>query len=64
MIYRTVLIFFLPDYNILVDVDGEYYHGYLNDSNGCQVDEERDNIRPLLIPEDFIFHVIVENKKI
>lgn len=56
--------FYLPDYNILIDADGDYYHGYLDDSNGEQVSEDRDDARLLLVPNDYIFHVIVESDKI
>lgn len=55
--------FYLPDYNILVDADGVYYHGYLDDSNGWQIDEDRDNKRLLLVPEGYMFHVIIESEK-
>lgn len=53
--------FFLPHYSMLIDVDGEYYHGYLDDSNGEQVSEDRDQIRTYLVGPNQIYNVIVES---
>lgn len=52
--------FYLPDYNIYVDCDGVYYHGYISDPDGKQVLECYDETRLSLIPDDAIFHIIVE----
>lgn len=52
--------FFLPKYNMLIDVDGEYYHGYLDDSNGLQISEDRDDARLLLVDNNYTFYVITE----
>ena len=55
--------FYLPEYKVLVDADGIYYHGYLDDSNGYQIDEERDDVRVEIVPDDHIYIVIVESNK-
>lgn len=52
--------FWLTKYKILVDIDGAYYHGYLDDSNGEQVSEDRDDIRVSLVDPDQIYVVITE----
>lgn len=52
--------FYLPKYKMYVDVDGVYYHGYLSDSNGNQVSEDRDDKRLMLIDPDEVFIVLSE----
>ena len=52
--------FYLPKYKMYIDIDGMYYHGYLDDSNGWQVDEDRDNKRMMLITDEEIYVVIPE----
>ena len=46
--------------NTLVDCDGQYYHGYLDDVNGTSVNNYSDDYRPLLVPEGVRFLVCVE----
>lgn len=53
--------FYLPKYKMYVDVDGVYYHGYLDDSNGEQISEDRDAIRVALIEPDEYYFVIIES---
>lgn len=53
--------FYLPKYKMYIDVDGVYYHGYLDDSNGEQVNEDRDAIRTYLISDPEIYVVIIES---
>ena len=53
--------FYLPKYKILIDADGLYYHGYLNDPDGVRVRDDYDVVRLSLIPKDHMFFVIVEN---
>lgn len=55
--------FYLPEYKMLIDADGLYYHGYLDDPNGKQVLEYYDDIRISLVPEGCRFHVIVEGNE-
>lgn len=55
--------FYLPDYKILIDCDGIYYHSYLSDPDGSHVLDYYDEDRIALIPEDHIFHVIVEGQE-
>lgn len=54
--------FYLPKYKMYIDVDGVYYHGYLDDSNGGQISEDRDAIRTYLIEEGEIYTVVVESE--
>ena len=44
----------------LVDCDGQYYHGYLDDINGTSVNNYSDDYRPLLVPSGVRFLVCVE----
>lgn len=44
---------------LLIDCDGEYYHGYLDDVNGRSVNPYVDEYRMLLVPEDVDFLVIL-----
>jgi len=52
--------FYLPEYKILLDTDGVYFHSYLSDPNGKQVRDDYDDVRLQLIPKDHIFHLIIE----
>ena len=53
--------FYLPEYKILIDADGSYFHSYISDPDGKQVLDYYDDIRLDLIPPDHIFHLIVES---
>lgn len=55
--------FYIPKYKLLIDADGVYFHSYLDDPDGVQVRDDYDEIRLMLVPEDHIFHVIVENEE-
>lgn len=55
--------FYLPDYKILIDCDGLYYHSYLEDPDGRHVMDYYDEDRLSLVPSDHIFHVIVEGQE-
>lgn len=55
--------FYLPDYKILVDCDGKFFHSYLEDPDGRHVEDYYDEDRLALIPKDHIFHVIVEGEE-
>lgn len=52
--------FYIPDYKILLDADGVYFHSYLSDPDGKFVGDDYDAIRISLIPNDHIFIVAVE----
>lgn len=52
--------FYLPEYKLLIDADGVYYHGYLDDPDGTRVREDYDEVRLKLTPEDYRLHIIVE----
>lgn len=52
--------FYLPEYRLLIDADGIYYHSYLSDPDGLHVRDDYDEVRIKLIPENHTFHVIVE----
>ena len=54
--------FYLPDHNTFIDVDGVYYHGYLDDSNGLQIDEIRDAVRVKLIDPGYYYFVVIESE--
>lgn len=58
-----VFDFYLPKYNMLIDCDGVYYHSYLDDPDGKHVLDYYDEERLALIPEGWIFHVIVEGNE-
>lgn len=51
---------FLPKYKILIDCDGEYWHSYLSDPDGCQVRDDGDEVRLYLVPNGMIFYLINE----
>ena len=55
--------FYLPDYKILIDIDGLYYHGYLDDPNGKQIIDEYDELRFHIIPKDHILYIIQEHNE-
>lgn len=55
--------FYIPKYKLLLDADGLYFHGYLDDPDGVRVLDYYDNVRLSLIPEDHIFHVLVETSE-
>lgn len=52
---------FLPEYNILIDCDGMFYHGYLDDPDGQWILPDNDSRRLELIPEGTRFLIIVED---
>lgn len=52
---------YLPEYRILIDCDGLFYHGYLDDPDGKWVLPDNDSRRLELIPEGFRFLIIVED---
>ena len=52
--------FFLPDCRLLIDADGIYFHGYLDDPDGVRVREDYDEVRLALVPEDCRFMVLIE----
>lgn len=52
---------FLPKYKILIDVDGSYYHAYLNDPDGKMVRDDYDDVRLYCVPTDYIYIVLVES---
>lgn len=45
----------------LIDADGEYYHGYLDDQNGKKVFTEYDITRTDFIPDGVKFVIVLEN---
>jgi hypothetical protein len=55
--------FYLPDYKFLIDCDGVYFHSYLEDPDGGKVTDYYDEDRLALVPQDHIFHVIVEGQE-
>lgn len=55
--------FFIPDYKLLIDADGAYFHGYLDDPDGMHVREDYDEVRLELVPEDCRLHIIVEGNE-
>lgn len=52
---------FLPKYNILIDCDGLFYHGYQDDSDGRWVNEDYDALRLTCISQGCRFLKIVES---
>lgn len=52
--------FYVPEYKILIDADGEYYHSYLSDPDGKRVRDDYDDVRLYLVPKDHIFILAVE----
>ncbi len=55
--------FYIPEYKLLIDADGLYFHSYLDDPDGVRVRDDYDETRLQLIPEDHTFHVIVEGQE-
>lgn len=55
--------FYLPDYKLLIDADGVYFHSYLSDPDGKAVRDDYDNVRLSLIPPDHEFYLIVEGNE-
>lgn len=55
--------FYIPEYKILLDADGVYYHSYISDPDGKQVREDYDEVRMYLVPEDHIFILAVEGQE-
>lgn len=53
--------FYLPDYKILIDCDGEYWHSYISDPDGNRVRDDYDDVRLYLVPNDHVFYLIVES---
>ena len=51
----------LPDHKILIDCDGLFYHGYLEDPDGKWIQPFNDTRRLSLIPEGYRFLIIVES---
>lgn len=58
--YSHEFDFYLPEYKLLIDADGLYYHSYLSDPDGVRVRDDYDEVRLYLVPEDHIFELIVE----
>ena len=55
--------FYIPEYSILLDADGVYFHSYLSDPNGKQVLDCYDDVRLASIPEDHTFILAVEGEE-
>lgn len=55
--------FYLPKYKILIDADGLYWHSYLDDPDGKRVLTHYDNVRIKLVPEDYMFFLIIEDNE-
>lgn len=55
--------FYIPDYKILIDCDGKYFHSYMSDPDGSHVEDYYDESRIAIVPKDHIFHVIVEGQE-
>ena len=53
--------FYIPQYKILIDADGVYYHAYLADADGRHSRDDYDDVRMFLVPNGFAFFIIVEN---
>jgi len=61
--YSHEFDFYLPDYKLLIDADGLYFHSYLNDPDGVRVRDDYDEVRLHLVPEDHMFYLIVETQE-
>lgn len=61
--YSHEFDFYLPDFNLLLDADGVYYHSYLDDPDGERVRDDYDEVRLALVPEHCRLHVIVEGNE-
>ena len=55
--------FYIPQYKILIDADGVYYHAYLSDADGKHSRDDYDDVRLSMIPPDHMFFVIVEKQE-
>lgn len=55
--------FYIPEYKILLDADGVYYHSYISDPDGKQVRDDYDEVCMYLVPEDHIFILAVEGQE-
>lgn len=55
--------FYLPELKLLIDADGLYYHGYLDDPNGKQVLDYYDEDRLALTPPDHHLFIIPEGSE-
>lgn len=61
--YSHEFDFYLPDFNLLLDADGVYYHSYLDDPDGERVRDDYDEVRLSLVPEGCRLHVIIEGNE-
>lgn len=52
--------FYIPEYKILLDADGVYYHSYLSDPDGKHVRDDYDDVRLYLVPQYHTFILAVE----
>lgn len=52
---------FLPKYKILIDVDGIYYHAYVEDPDGMKSRDDYDDVRLYCVPEGFRYVVLIES---
>lgn len=52
---------FLPKYRLLIDVDGIYYHAYIEDPDGMKSRDDYDDVRLYCIPEGFGYVVLIES---
>lgn len=55
--------FYIPEYKILLDANGIYYHSYLSDPDGKHVRDDYDDVRISLIPKDHVFILAIENQE-
>lgn len=55
--------FYIPQYKILIDADGVYYHAYLSDADGRHVRDDYDEVRIAMVPQDHMFFVVVEDQE-
>lgn len=61
--YIHAFDFYIPDYKILLDADGVYYHSYLGDPDGKFVGDDYDEVRMYLVPSDHTFILAVEGQE-
>lgn len=55
--------FYIPQYKILLDADGVYYHSYISDPDGKFVGDDYDEVRMYLVPNDHTFILAVEGQE-
>ena len=55
--------FYIPQFHLLIDADGLYFHAYLDDPDGVRVREDYDALRLNVVPEDCRFAVLVEGSE-